>query len=248
MPSLKQTHSSGQPCFLGFYRRNNDRLRGPNLAKWFMVGTLLLVSPQAFAESLRLPTAFGFDGFDRERDANANDKAPSKTDGVYGRFDGPLSLQPFIGGAYTFAGPVTELGVAVYFLHTVGVQGKYVDGRLMPLSGRAPLSISTVSLALRPLFLLRWSKNLEQGPSLLDLTVDSLTLKIGGFWAEFEHDPDSKRGFESELSLGVPLLAKADGPWLTFAVVDRLPKVAHEGRSVDLSLSARFEWSFSLGQ
>lgn len=191
---------------------------------------------------------YSFDGLDRQRDAPPTERMQSPSDGVYGRFDGPISLAPFAGASVTRAGMLTELGLSAYYLHTLGVQVKYADGRLFPGSDTAPFSISSVAFAIRPLFLLRFSRDLEQGPSFLDLTIDSLTLKLGGFWAEPLGGGDSKRGLETEISAGIPLTATADGPWLTLAGGHRYPEVTHAGHAIDLAACARFEWSFSLGQ
>lgn len=247
-PSFSRKLAVFLPSSLGSVHRSYVGVRG---SRYVAVFTLLLVSVianSASAQALYDVPAWSFDAFDRDRDANASERATSKTDGVYGRFDGELTLQPFIGGAYTYAGALTELGLSAYYYQTVGLQVKYADGRLVPFSGSAPFSVSTVSLALRPLFLLRWSKNWEQGPSILDLTIDSVTLKVGGFWAENLNTEVNKRGLETELSFGVPLLAEAHGPWLSFALAHRIPKATHDNHSVDISASARLEWSFSLGQ
>lgn len=233
---------------LGLVRRGNTAVLRRNRISLVALTVTWLLAASVQAQPLRLPATFGFDAFDRDRDANASEKATSKSDGVYGRFEGELSLEPFVGSAWTRAGMLTELGISAYYFHTVGLQVKYADGRLFPLPGDAPFSISTVSFTLRPLFLLRWSKDLEQGPSFLDLTIDSLTLKVGGYWSEKRDSDASKRGLETELSLGFPLLAEADGPWLSLAVIDRYPEVTNDGHNVDIALCLRFEWAFSLGR
>lgn len=196
----------------------------------------------------QVPSHWSFDGLDRQRDAPPTERVPIQSDGVYGRFDGPISLAPFVGVSATYAGMLTELGLSAYYLHTFGVQTKYADGRLFPGDGTAPFALSSVALALRPLFLLRFSRDLEQGPSFLDLTIDSLTLKVGAFWAEPRGTGDSKRGLETELAAGIPLTSTADGPWLTLAGLHRYPEVTHASHPLDLAASVRFEWSFSLGQ
>jgi hypothetical protein len=195
-----------------------------------------------------LPTAFTFDAFDRDRDAPPQEKAPRRSDGVYGRFDGQVSFVPSVGMAWTQAGFMTELGISGYYFHTVGIQAKYADGKLSPFSRNAPFSIGTVSLALRPLFLYRWQRDLEQGPTWLDLTIDSLTLKVGGYWATQHETDDQKRGLETELSFGVPLFLQVDGPYVGAAFSHRYPRVTHDDGSLDVALSLRFEWSFSFAQ
>jgi len=248
-----------RPNALTFFRANSESYserfgfgrRGHASRALYSLGVAcaVTVTLPAHAEltSTPLPHNFAFDAFDRQRDAPPSERASSREDGVYGRFDGEVSLVPFVGATWTQAGMLTELGLAGYYFNTVGIQAKYADGRAFPAGKKAPFSISTVSLALRPLFLLRWSKNLEQGPSWLDLTLDSLTLKAGGYWAQNQNTDESTRGFATELSFGVPLLAKANGPWLGLVAENRLPAVTHGSHSVDLAAGARFEWAFSLG-
>jgi hypothetical protein len=194
------------------------------------------------------PTHVAFDAFDRDRDANPSEKAASRTDGVYGRFDGDLSLEPFVGASFTYDGMLTDLGVSAYYFHTVGFSAQYADGRLFPTSARSDFNVTSLSLALRPLFLLRWSKDLEQGPSWLDLTIDSLTVSVGGYWAEDNQSDESQRGLEAELSLGFPLLAVADGPWIGLVASERFPRVTDDGHKLDLTFGLRLSWAFSLGQ
>ncbi|HEV8244190.1 MAG TPA: hypothetical protein VGP93_00340, partial [Polyangiaceae bacterium] len=70
---------------------------------------------------------------------------------------------------------------------------------------------------LRPLFVPRWSKNMEQGPAFLDLSLDSLSLSLGAFFAEpAGQDFADQRGFAASLGFGLPLTALAPGPWLEF--------------------------------
>ena len=70
-------------------------------------------------------------------------------------------------------------------------------------------------MALRPLFLLRWPVDAEQGPAALDLIIDSLSVGAGAFFAQpAGSDFGSARGPALSLGLGAPLIGKATGPWL----------------------------------
>jgi hypothetical protein len=226
--------------------------RAARLPSWtgIALGTALFIltlAEPARAQSVTSATPLAFDAFDRDRDAPAIEDANYHSDGVYGRFDGEISLVPFVGVQRTEAGGFAQLGISAFYLSTVGVTLRSSEGSLSPWSPRANFNVSTLSLAVRPLFLLRWSRDWEKGPSFLDLTIDSLTLSLGGYWAAQRSDGTQHRGFESELSLGFPILGRAHGPWLTVSVANRLPRVTHTSGSVDMIYGLRLEWSFSLG-
>lgn len=213
-----------------------------------VAATLLAVTTRtAHAAELFPLTPLSFDAFDRDRDAPANEESNYRSDGVYGRFDGEISLVPFVGMQTTNAGWMTQFGISAYYFSTVGVTFRNAEGRWSPWSPRADFNVSTLSLSARPLFLLRWSQDLEKGPSFLDLTLDSLTLSIGGYWSSEHSTTRQHYGFESELSLGFPLLAKAHGPWLTLSLANRVPRVTIKDSTLDMIYGVRFEWSFSLG-
>jgi hypothetical protein len=49
----------------------------------------------------------------------------------------------------------------------------------------------------------------------VDLTLDSLSLSLGAFWADgVKPSAAGSTGFDAELGFGVPLWASAGGPWL----------------------------------
>lgn len=205
------------------------------------------VTRTARGDDLEFSSPLAFDALDRRRDAPINEEPNYRSDGVYGRFDGEISLVPTVGLAWAQAGWFTQFGVAAYYLNTVGVVFHYADGSWSPISRRADFNVSTLSLACRPLFLIRWSNDWERGPSLLDLTLDSLTLSVGSFWSRQQSTDNQHYGLETELSLGFPLIARAHGPWLTWSVANRLPIVTNGTSSIDLVYGARLEWDFSLG-
>jgi hypothetical protein len=205
------------------------------------------VAPKVYASTAQAFAPLAFDAFDRRRDAPINEEPNYRSDGVYGRFDGEITFVPSLGVAWSNAGWFTQLGLSAYYLHTIGLTARTADGRWSPIPNRADYSVSSLSLALRPLFLLRWSNDWEKGPSFLDLTVDSLTLCVGGYWASRHGDDEQYAGFESELSFGFPLLGRADGPWLTASAMNRLPKVTSANKNLDMGFGLRFEWAFSLG-
>lgn len=140
--------------------------------------------------------------------------APSPgADGVYGRLDGNLDVG-LAGGVELEAGePRALLRVSGHYLSTAGAYVRYEDG--FGSNDRRPLRAAGLGIDLKPLFLPRFALDLEQGPALLDLALDSLSLSAGAYAAQ----PGSgafgdERGFDLGLGFGLPLCAEARGLWL----------------------------------
>jgi len=165
--------------------------------------------------------------------APRDDKASG--DGVYGRFDGDLDLALGLGAELGSAGhPAPALRASAHYFSMAGV---YALGRIKAGDESAP-SLFGVGVDLRPLFVPRWVKGLQTGSALFDLTLDSLSLSLGAFWAQrLEHSPRPNRGFDAQLGFGVPLLATAAGPWLEARGALRYPDGASREEAVLLLLS-----------
>jgi hypothetical protein len=131
-------------------------------------------------------------------------------DGVYGRFDGDLTLTLGLGAEFQEGAHAAALARALYY-HTAGLSLSYADSLGAELDVRRA---GFVGVELRPLFLPRWALDLELGCPLLDLTLDSLALGAGMFVARRAEPDETRAGLELSLGLGVPLFAKADGLWL----------------------------------
>jgi hypothetical protein len=101
--------------------------------------------------------------------------------------------------------------------------GVYAAGRVRAAEASAP-SLFALGIDLRPLFVPRWSKGFETGPALKDLTLDSLSLSLGAFWfRQPAPGAEGGSGFEAGLGFGLPLLARAKGPWLDVRGLLRYP-------------------------
>lgn len=156
-------------------------------------------------------------------------------DGVYGRFDGDLDLGLALGAELGSAGHAAPALRAT--AHYFSIAGVYAAGRIKAGDESAP-SLFGLGVDLRPLFVPRWAKGLETGSALFDLTLDSLSLSLGAFWARpGVHQAASQRGFDAQLGLGVPLLATAAGPWLEARGALRYPDGARREEAVLLLLS-----------
>ncbi|MFO7177961.1 MAG: hypothetical protein DIU78_004590 [Pseudomonadota bacterium] len=165
---------------------------------------VLLGAPPAPADGTReRDTARPLRGVVRPRDVPAHD-------GVYGRFDGDLFLTLGAGIDVGGGARVGAVGRALLF-HSAGVTLGYARAL-----GEADVEqLGFVGIELRPLFLPRFALDLETNSPLVDLTLDSLALGVGGFFAEERSDSGRRRaGVEATLGFGVPLFAEARGPWI----------------------------------
>ena len=154
-------------------------------------------------------------------------------DGVYGRFDGSITLGASAGAELEAGEPRGALKLSAHYLWTAGVYGRYSDS--FGSASQRPLRAVSLGIDARPLFLPRFARDMEHGPALLDLTLDSFSLNAGAYFAE----PSGRsfgdaRGFEAGLGFGVPLFGQADGPWL---------EARAERRFADLGPNA---WLFTL--
>ncbi|MEI9940675.1 MAG: hypothetical protein WDO69_25965 [Pseudomonadota bacterium] len=155
-------------------------------------------------------------------------------DGVYDRFDGDLDLGLALGAEFGSAGQAAPALRAS--AHYFSIAGVYAAGRIKAGDESAP-SLFGVGVDLRPLFVPRWAKGYETGPAFLDLTLDSLSLSLGAFWAQrAQHAAEATRGFDAQLGFGIPLLATAGGPWLEARGVLRYPDGASREEAVFLAL------------
>lgn len=135
-------------------------------------------------------------------------------DGVYGRFDGRLALAAGAGAELQSGAVRGSLRVAAHYWWTAGVYARFADAFGGTDAGRAE-RVASFGIDLRPLFLPRFARNYEQGPPLLDLTLDSLSLTAGAYFAQpHARSFGDERGFELGFGLGVPLFAAARGLWL----------------------------------
>jgi hypothetical protein len=135
------------------------------------------------------------------------------SDGVYGRLDGKLALALSAGAELEGGEPRAAFRVSAHYLWTAGVYARYSDA--FGTAERRPARALSFGVDLRPLFLPRFGLDLEEGPALVDLTLDSLSLNAGAYFAEPKAAAfGDERGFDLGLGFGLPLFGEAKGLWL----------------------------------
>ncbi len=195
---------------------------------------VLLAAPKL----ARAESAFGESTTDTPEKAIVADESESSGDGVYGRIAGDLSISAAAGIEVDFTSPANRLllGASVRYFSAVGPyfvlrEGFDADDDYERLIGAGVL--------VEPLFLYRAVKNLERGPQFMDLTLDSISLSVGAFWAEpMGGSLGNERGVECGLGVGVPLIGAAAGPWLRTRGVARVDEAGNGAGSLWITL----EW------
>jgi hypothetical protein len=135
------------------------------------------------------------------------------TDGIYGRFDGDLELGVHAGAAFAAGGPALAAGITAVYLSTAGLYLHYTDD----VGGAAPRVARSLATGvhLAPLFLIRGALNAERGPAFVDLFLDSIALELGAVWSDPHATKwDAEPGLEVALSVALPILGRATGPFL----------------------------------
>ena len=162
--------------------------------------------------------------------------APLASDGVYDRFDGDLDLGLALGAEFGSAGHAAPALRAQRPLFLDRGRVRLRAGSRPAMNRRRRCSAwasicAHCSCRVGP-------RATRPAPRLLDLTLDSLSLSLGAFWAQrAAHAAESSRGFDAQLGFGIPLLATAAGPWLEARGALRYPDGARREEAVILALS-----------
>ncbi len=138
-------------------------------------------------------------------------------DGAYGRIDGDVSWVLGLGAGLE-SSRTRSVGLAharVRYLESVGVYAHYDDAQLLG----APADLDGFRRAfgagveIRPLFPVRFLKDLERGPAFGDLLLDSFGLELGVSWRALGSDL-GRPGLRAGVALEWPLFGRAEGLWL----------------------------------
>src|SRR5690606_6532021 len=106
-------------------------------------------------------------------------EAAPDDDGVYGRLDGDLALSIGTGAGIARDGLLGAVVGRTVFVETVGLYATYADS--FGGSDVVRRSFAT-GVELRPLFFVRFASNLQSGPAVLDMAIDSLAIDLGAHW------------------------------------------------------------------
>jgi hypothetical protein len=149
-------------------------------------------------------------------------------DGAYGRLDGDLAFSIEAGVSEAWPGESLATRGRALYLQTAGVFVQYDDALGVDVQ---PLARSLVAgLELRPLFLARFAEDLERGPAMVDLWLDSFGIGLGVYrsWHNegYCNPPGDLRpcrdlGMELSTGFELPLLPHHDGPFLGLRIALR---------------------------
>lgn len=124
----------------------------------------------------------------------------ARADGAYGRLQGDVAPSVEVGAAVERARAAWLAQARLLYLSTAGLQAA-----LAGPAGGERWSVA-VGAELRPLFLGRFLKGRERGPSRLDLAIDSLGLGLAA-----RVGPGRSPGVDLSLGFEVPLSSTFDG-------------------------------------
>jgi hypothetical protein len=154
--------------------------------------------------------------------------AGSDGDGAYGRLSGDLGFALDVGVSETFPGESLASRLATSYLSSAGVYVQYNDS--LGLQAQPTARSMAAGVELRPLFLIRFGSDLEQGPACLDLLIDSLGIGVGTYGVALPAQDCSesglgcwRAGFELGTGIELPLLPHADGPFIALRYAWRWP-------------------------
>ncbi len=152
--------------------------------------------------------------------AAAASPCAAQSDGAYGRLDGDLAWQVDVGAGLRDRSPGSVFSLSTRYLETAGLYASEFE----PWTAhRDHPRTASIGVELRPLFLPRFLKNMERGPSWLDLTIDSSSLRLGPFISSSSLASLRTPGWETSLQLGVPFTSRAAGPWLRLGATVQWP-------------------------
>jgi hypothetical protein len=167
-----------------------------------------------FRSNAAAEPAFGHESTSSVKNEVSESRPRGSGDGTYGRLDGDLDLGFGLGGLVDLdhGEPGFAARVSAHWFFMAGASVTYADGLGTNLDPERRLGLG---VDFRPLFLPRWTMDLERGPAILDLTLDSLSIGLG---ASFDQPLGGtfgeRRAFEASLGFGVPLTGRAPGPWI----------------------------------
>lgn len=171
---------------------------------------------------------------------------PSDSDGVYGRFEAPFDLALHAGAEIDGHGAAGAARASLHYFFMAGVYAGYADA--FGSDALAGSRILSFGVDVRPAFIPRWSKNMEQGGRFADLTLDSISLGLGAYLRSPRSGSlGDDRGFELSLGFALPLTATAFGPWIGARGLLRWDDPRGSDGAARASALVTLEWHFPVG-
>lgn len=180
------------------------------------------------------------------------------SDGAYGRLKGDVTLVVGVGGGVVARSDrkLVSGDLRLRYLDAIGAAFVYEEADAFKSAtvdhGALHRSFIT-ALEIRPLFPIRFLKNMESKQRFFELVLDSIGLELGTVWAVREGNATRRPGWLLGLGVEVPIVAAATGPWLRLATSvrwspERLDGVAAAddpgGRAVIFSLGLAWHQVF----
>ncbi len=142
------------------------------------------------------------------------------SDGAYGRLAGDLALAAQVGATAGQHGVSACGRLTTTYLQSGGLYFQYNDG--LGFEGQVMARSLAAGFEIRPFFIGRFVNDLERGPALLDLLVDSLSLGLGlqrswhnpRFCKKHDGDGCAVLGMEVSVGLQLSLLPRANSPFI----------------------------------
>lgn len=167
---------------------------------------------------------------------------PAQADGAYGRIDGDMAAQIDAGAGVIGNRAVGLVTGTMRYLQTAGLYTTFAHQLKQPPRVRdsAPWSWS-VGVELKPLFMPRFLSDLQSDTPVLDLFVDSFSMRFG--LVTSHRGPMSQQpGFEAAIAIGLPLTKHATGPWISTSAAMRWSQ-----HGMDSHDSAYGMWCLTIG-
>jgi hypothetical protein len=141
--------------------------------------------------------------------------AADPTSSPYGRIEGDVTIVAGAGAVIAPRGPRLEAEVRFRYLDSAGIFAAYEDGTALG-SDAEPRRVLIAGLELRPLFLLRWLRGMEETRrARLDLALDSVGIDLGAVLMEPAGATfGSRAGLQLGFGFELPIFADATGLWI----------------------------------
>jgi hypothetical protein len=179
-------------------------------------------------------------------------------DGAYGRLKGDLTIVAGVGGGIVAKSDrkLVSGDLRLRYLDVLGAAFIYEEADALKSSDPSHGDVHRnfiAAIEIRPLFPIRFLKNMESDQRFFELVVDSIGLELGTVWTMREGNSTRRPGLLAGLGVEVPLAAAATGPWLRLATsvrwsAERLDGVSAAddpgGRAVVFSLGLAWHQVF----